>query len=277
MKKTIKSTLILLYAALFVTACNKSVIDGPDTPDDSVFNACLGSLTRTYLGGTDNTKVFWEDSDEVSINGAVYSVAADENDKSKATLTFKSGTKPEAGPYTAYYPASIFDGTAAALPEVQNWNDGKITNNPMYAYSENKTLSFHNVCALFEFVINWDATITGIEINDSEKALSGEFTVVNNAAVLTDAAQTAHKGVKLVLGDGIAVTKAEGKTFHIAIPAGEYSKLTIKATASDGRIWTTTTKASVTVNNNIIYELPITPLTLALYNALQIEDVTEEW
>lgn len=254
MRNSIISAALAIAAAFVATSCAQEMVPAKS----GIFVGILdqfGDVTKTALTSTHGVE--WESTDLVRINDGIYNVTP-QSPATKATFTFSSGTEPTSGTYYAYYPSTIFDGTKATLPETQTYAADKITNNPMYATSETKSLSFHNLCGLVEFTLKGDETVKRIDINAASGGLSGEFTVSGNAAVLTDAAKTANKGVILDCGSGVALNNADGVKFRIAIPAGTYS-LTFTFYDTTGKMFHKVTKNDAKVAANTIYAFTEAP------------------
>lgn len=222
-----------------------------------VFTASI-QTTKTTI--SDGSKLLWQDGDQVSINGILYKAVVDEAAPASATLVRVNAADPDPEPvegiFTAVYPATLAATEGLALPAVQTYNaDCDLSGvNPMYAESADTELSFSNLCGLFEFNIEGEESLASIEISDSALGLSGAFTVVDNAAVLTEAAAAAAAGVTLDCGEE-GVSLSGTPSFYVAVPAGEYSGLTIKLTAVDGKEQTITLKAgtTATIERNTVY------------------------
>ena len=239
MKKTILS--IAVIAAAFVAAsCQKENLQENTAPEGnaSVFTATIenGASTKTTVERVTSSSVAyktkWEDTDKISINGVTYTATPDDTDKTKATFNKTSGVDPTA-PFHAYFPASMYSDSKAALPETYDYEDGKY-NMPMYAESDNTTLSFKNLCAVLAIKVTSDdiTTLKAIKVA-SDKKMNGTFTVSDNKAVVgTDGTNV------LVLESSTALTlNADGTTFYIAIPAQNYMYLNIYL-SSDGETYT---------------------------------------
>ena len=251
----------ILGCAAVLAACSKEdVIDVNNTVNTGKQFSATIERTKTVL--SDEDKVFWEENDEISVNGIIYVATVDSEDPSKATFTKKVEEDPDPemveGKYLAYYPATLGEGT---LPSVQTYNEGKSLAdiNPMYAESSTLSLSFSNICGLFEINLTGEGNVTSVKVSDGAKGLSGAFTVVDNTAVLTTEALAAAVGVSLDCGAGVALSE-DAKPFYVAVPAGEYEALTIKAYNDEGKEFVTELKSGVkaTIERNTIY-----PITLA--------------
>ncbi len=163
-------------------------------------------------------------------------------------------------PYTAYFPASLYNGSTATLPAeiTEEWVDGKF-NMPMYAYSTSKNLKFKHLCGVLKLIVKSDqiATVKSIRVSSANKAISGAFTVdANNAAELTNPNEAANT---LTINYSTPVaTDAAGKVFYIPVPAQTYRDLAIQIISGNYFNPSMTTKSGVdvVVERNRIY--PIT-------------------
>lgn len=254
-------TAILAAAALLAAACAKNEI--PAGTDGLVFTASIEGA-KTVLGEGD--KIYWEEGDEISICGITYTAAPDATDKAKAVFTKKNSADPDPTPvegkYIAGYPATMIDGGSAVLPAAQVYDGpGSLACvNPMYAESTTQSLAFKNICGLLELKVKGSATVTSIEVRDAAKALSGAFTIVDDAAVLTDEALAAGAGVTLSSAQG-TVLDENGTLFHVALPAGTYQGLSIRFTDNAGKCFTANLKEGVSaqISRSHIYPIELTP------------------
>lgn len=264
MKRYIYS--IIAIAAMVITgSCAKEENNAPEaTSEGRVFTAYIEN-TKTTIDAND--KQSWENGDEISINGIVYTASLDEGGAT-ATFTKKNSADPDAEPvngkYIASFPVSLFDdinGTAT-LSTTQNYIGAGILSqiNPLYAEGESTDLHFYNICGLLELKVKGEGKLVSISVNDGEKALSGAFTINSDyAAVLTDAAKSAKAGVTLDCGEGVQLSSTEATIFHIAVPADSYSKLTITMTDSEGKTYSASLKEGVTAT---VLRNSINPISL---------------
>lgn len=191
-----------------------------------VFNAIMEGFpaTRATLDGMTPS---WEVGDVISIDGHSYTA------KTAGTSSTFEGTGAGEATHHAYFPAGLYNGGSPALPAVQTYVAGKF-DMPMYAESDNATLSFKNLCAVLAIKVTSDdiTTLKAIKVA-SDKKMNGTFTVSDNKSVVgTDGTNV------LVLESSTALTlNADGTTFYIAIPAQNYMYLNIYL-SSDGETYT---------------------------------------
>lgn len=229
-----KISIIALAAIATISSCTK---DGLFTDKDGreeivtgtapqVFNATMEGFpaTRATLDGMTPS---WEVGDVISIDGHSYTA------KTAGTSSTFEGTGAGEATHHAYFPAGLYNGGSPALPAVQTYVAGKF-DMPMYAESDNATLSFKNLCAVLAIKVTSDdiTTLKAIKVA-SDKKMNGTFTVSDNKAVVgTDGTNV------LVLESSTALTlNADGTTFYIAIPAQNYMYLNIYL-SSDGETYT---------------------------------------
>lgn len=222
----------------------------PVPPSEERFLATIDDASgNTTLG--DTGKVLWEKGDTIIINWKKYV-----SDRSGAQAYFDKIEEAATGDeFDAWYPASLCHDSVTELPAIQKYEEGKICNCPMHAHSTSTILNFKNLCGVFAISVKGhdDARVTKIEMT-SNKAMSGVFTVVDDAAVLTEEALTSGKGVTLDCGDNASLSYI-GRKFYIAVPPGDYTNLSLKLTVSDGEKDTTYTlsKTVATITRNTIY------------------------
>ena len=219
-----------------ISSCTKDILlpekDAPESGAPEmpamVFTATMEGFpaTRATLDGMTPS---WEVGDVVSIDGHSYTAKT-----AGTSSTFEgTGAVKEDGKYKAIYPSSLYKTGHFELPSVQTYEAGKF-DMPMYAESDNTTLSFKNICAVLAIKVTSDdiTTLKAIKVA-SDKKMNGTFTVSDNKAVVgTDGTNV------LVLESSTALTlNADGTTFYIAIPAQNYKYLNIYL-SSDGETYT---------------------------------------
>ena len=238
MKKTVIAS-VALTAALFAVSCQKETnpaqnVSGPMTI--SAVAEALNTPTKTELAF--RYDVLWSNNDKIYVKDA-----SGNND----TFSLNEGAGTTKGTFNqdntvifngevdAYYPATMLQSGSPLWPASQT-NDQTI---PMYC---KKTLSgttdermdFASLGSVLQIVFNTaqaGVTLQSIEIKDGSATLSGAFTVdTDGKAVIT---ATDKAGITLDLGTGVALGKA-ANYFNIAVPAGNYTDLTLVFTATDG-------------------------------------------
>lgn len=261
-----KSGIILLFAvAALLAGCAKdNNLKAPKGDDPVIFTATIAQ-TRTALSieGTAG-KLVWEEGDEITINGVAYVATPDTENPAKATFSPK-GTdeaEPISGMYYAVYNctynAEMFYGT---LPANQTYAANSLAGvAPMYAESEDTELAFRNICSLLEVTLKGDAEISAISVSSSNLPMSGTF-------IFSDEGQTAmaiseENDIVTLACDGTQLT-ADGVSFYIAVPAGTYQNLKIKAVTTDGKAWSITAPNAAEIAVNKIYPLNFTPVFAA--------------
>lgn len=240
-----------ILLVLILVGCSKNL---EQLRDYERFQADFGDSfpqTKTFL---QEKQLFWAQGDSISINGCVYLA-----EQSGAKTTFSPLSSQAQGDlYSALYPASIYKAGKFVLPRVQTFQKGSLRVFPMYAESSSKSLSFVNICGLLAIKVNGDdnEVVKQIEVSADDAAMCGEFTVVGNAAVLTEQAENEKRSVILDCGSGVALS--DNSLFYVAIPPGSYSGLTVRATVSNGTYTRTFILEAVkkaTVARNVIYNI----------------------
>ena len=229
-----KISIIALAAIATISSCTKDGLfpdkDGREEivtgTAPQVFNATMEGFpaTRAALDGMTPS---WEVGDVISIDGHSYTA------KTAGTSSTFEGTGAGEDTHHAYFPAGLYNGGSPALPAVQTYVAGKF-DMPMYAESDNTTLSFKNICAVLAIKVTSDdiTTLKAIKVA-SDKKMNGTFAVSDKKAVVgTDGTNV------VVLESSTALTlNADGTTFYIAIPAQNYNYLNIYL-SSDGETYT---------------------------------------
>jgi len=269
--KTYRYKIIAVSAAvLSLVSCQKDIQtsqlpSGSFETSGPVFHATLENtdVTKTAITKeTDGYKVSWESSDTISVNGVLYKASPDASDPSYATFAKVSPEDPDpVAPYTAFYPASIYDGSASTLPARQVYvSEGSVAGVlPMYAaHSDSMSFHFKNLCGLMKFTLKGTEKLRSIMICDAGKALSGSFTVNDEGAAVSEAGSAA--GVTLDCGPSGVQLTTSGKIFYVAVPAGSYSALNIAFCVADGtEIAMMNATGTAEVERNKVYPFTLTP------------------
>ncbi len=249
-KNIIIAAIAAASAVLLTVSCAKQEQPGLSN-EVKTFTAVIDQgITKTTI---DDYKVKWVSGDEISINGAVYSATPDGTDATKAGFAYKSGTTPSS-PYSAVYPASLYNAGSLEFPAVQTYEAGKF-NAPMYAKSTTESLSFKNICGVICFGLKGTSKVKSIAITANE-AICGAFTMTDATTVsLTGTGKT----VTLDCGDGVQLG-TESTNFYIYLPPKTYSAgMKIVITDTDGGTFTQSTASEVIIKRNELYTLNWTP------------------
>ena len=236
--------------------------------DAVVFSASTNAITRTDFSdnGDDTYTILWKSGDQINVNGYALSLqTADQPDGYGPGYTRGNFSGPWAPTgnssspkYKVVYPASIF-GTPGSLPTEQTYVSGdNVANFPMYAESDTKSFEFHNLCGIIRIGLKGDtrsvSSITLVDVDDTPKPMSGHYTISSNTAVIS----SGSAGTSLVCSPAVALNADDFEYFNITVPANTYGKLKIMIEATDGYIWTLTSKNAVTVERSMI-----TPINLS--------------
>jgi len=209
---------------------------GDNNANAPVFTATIEgeAQTRTTLGLNSETgkytKVNWENTDEVSVNGIVYAVAPGNPDATTATLTKKnSGDASPTGTFKAIYPASLYNNGTYELPATQTYTAGQF-NAPMYAENTETSLAFKNICAVLAVTVP-SGTVKKIKVV-TDKRMHGAFTVTSEGVLsFTSTEELVISDRTVTLNCGETGVSASNTTFYIAIPAQTYAYLNIYLSA----------------------------------------------
>jgi len=267
--KKILFPIVLVSALLSVVSCSKSFDASEEglaeSSESKFFTATTESdnSKTTLVKDAGTLKVYWVQGDEISINGTTYA-ATPKEDKTKATFTKTVGDDPSS-PYTAYYPASLYNGTTATLPASQTYDpENPFSVNPMYAYSTTTSLSFKNICSVLR--ITTSEAVTSIEVSCNDKVLNGVFTVDdNNKAVMSKTTDIVAADRKVTL----TCASDTARIFFIPIPAQEYTSLRITLNNTNN---TKTMIKSIdrTLERNKIYKTSFVPNAFSVSNSKQV-------
>lgn len=239
----------LIFAAFAATAALASCTKQDDIPVKSFTAVIEQTQTRTTLDGE---VVKWSNSDQVNINGAVYSAVPSIERPDYARLTYVRGSVP-AAPYIAVYPASLYDLETGNyfLPEEQKYEAGRL-NAPMMAVSSDENLAFSNFCGVLRFALTGEGKVAEIEINSENLPLSGQFKVNNGSVEMLE--QEGYNWITLDCGRGVELGSTP-TTFYVYVPVGTYpaGDLTVVVRNPDKWQYKKPTVQEAVVQSNHIY------------------------
>lgn len=246
MKKNIVYAAAAAFAILLSASCEKQEMPG-NIGGSKTFTAEIEqNMTKTTL--VDGTKVNWVSGDQININGAVYS-AVPGDPASKANFTLVDGTEPEA-PYAAIYPADLYvsDGVYE-FPGFQYYEAGQL-NAPMYAESDNESLSFKNISGVLRISLKGSGNVQGFMVR-AEEALCGDFTITDGSKIEFTEGEA---DLILYCPEAVELNEDTATDFYICVPPQEYSAgMEIDIVLDDGTVFPKVTTKDVTVERNNIY------------------------
>lgn len=284
MKMTMKWA-ALAACVLAMVSCQENLQPEVNVPEKGAVSfKATAEYPATKTALNDTYQVLWQNGDKIKVKDGSGNVSQYETANSaSATAEFNfvegSGTAAAGGPYEAWYPATLFDGTSQALPAVQQYVANNISEAPMYATSSDHSLAFKNLCGIIRLKITTDVnrSVSKIVLSDTNKGLSGAFTVGSDGAAVVSGTD----GVTLDCGTSGAAIGTTATNFLIAVPAGSYEHLKITVVATDGSVQTRTTKSgtSITVERNKITDITLTfsNLTATKGSADIIGDIPQGW
>lgn len=199
----------------------------------------------------------WNKGDQIDINGKTFKAKTGGTTAEFEPLNYMEKTS---APYVAYFPTDIvsYSGTPH-LPNLYaiRWSDG-LFDMPMYASSNTNDLVFKNLCGVLKIIVKSDqiASVSRIRVSSANCALSGDFTIENNAAKLKNPSD-ATKGVEIYLTEDVTID-ADGEAFYVPLPQQTYRELKIELDPNDkGYVKSMTTKvdADIVIERNKIYTI----------------------
>ena len=262
MKKTLFA-FMALATAFGATSCQSDEELTQPTGKPMVINAVaegIGTKTRATMAY--KYDILWGETEQIIVKGDSKSATFDltagagttEGTFACQTSTFASGDAVE-----AYYPATLVKDGSLEWPAEQTSS----TVIPMYSKqtlggTDEENFSFASLGAMLQIVFNTkqeNVTLKSITLKDDTNPLSGTFTVDEDGMAEMEA-NTDAPGITLDLGTGKALGKG-ANFFHIAVPAGKYSNLSITFTATDNSTCTFV-NGSATLTHNTVGRLVLT-------------------
>ena len=227
--KSISAIFSVVLAAALLVSCEQAEPGG--STFGQTFRGTIEPATRTTLVPSGEEYVLaWNAGDLIAVSDgsrtAIYKAA--EGGVTTTTFTPVDGALSGSA-FTAWYPHSLADGI---LPSTQDYIENDIATLPMYAESgsDPQHLSFRPVSGLLR--LNVSTSQSGVALSaiqlSADQPMSGTLVVTNGTLGVTE-------GEGVVLNCGGTSVSATAKPFYIHIPAGNYTGLTIRLVASDGR------------------------------------------
>ena len=263
---TRRINVLAVLGLVAVAACVKEPV--PTEPNNqtitsSTFTATTEPATKTALSGNDTEgySILWQDGDRILIadhagHAGQYATGST-GEKADFSFVSDTGTEAVTGPYRAWYPASLYNGGTPTLPATQHYTTGNIAESPMYASSDSKSLEFKNLCGIIRLNLKTDdseVSVKSISLSAAQ-GMSGVYSLNGDAAVIS----SGTSGVTLDCGSGVALGST-AVPFHISVPAGTYTNLSIMVTTTEGICQTRTLKSDRSV---VVSRSGITDLTLS--------------
>lgn len=252
-----KYMLIAAAAIIAISACTKEsgIVDKEESRSSDYFTASIEKtdITRaTFDAGAKCAS--WQVGDRINIDGKLYEA----QEEGTVTTFAAKGQAAGGSTHKAYFPASLCDAEQnLVLPSTisEEYVEGRF-NMPMYAQSTTKDLAFKNLCGVLKITVKSSEIdkVKSIRISSQSRALSGRFTVKDNAAVLTDRLTIANT-LEVIYYTSVPLD-TDGKVFYVAVPAETYRDLLIDVSnGKDHLIMATKTEAEIAIARNTIYPI----------------------
>ncbi len=227
------------------------------------------SSRTSFVEDGDEYSIRWSSGDQINVNGTVMTLQTADNPdgygpgETKGIFTGKTPSMNGSSPYyKAIYPASLRDHYGYFnLPTEQEYVAGGVKEFPMYSEADEQSLAFRNLCGIVRVKLKGSKSVSAISLTDKDpstpKAMSGRFTVVSDAAVIS----SGSSGTAIVCATPVALSTETFTSFFITVPAATYGKLQILIEASDGTLCTLTSKNPITVERSMIKDIEISSPT----------------
>ena len=229
-------SVVSLLGIVSLTSCSK------EEQNAMQFRATMENCTsmdgKTVLDGT---ALNWVAGDQIAIFGSAgYGIftAIPQTPATTAVFESVSGETGD-GPFYAYYPSTLTsDGSYITLPATQTYEENSIHEFPMYAESTNNQLAFKNLCGVLKLhLTKANTSISSIAIS-VDGVINGDYEFRFYTASIPTLSYLENGTNTIMLTCTTAQAIDNGKDFYIYLPADTYRDLTIKMTASDGKICT---------------------------------------
>lgn len=246
-----------LAVLMVATACNKT---GIATQTQTTICAETGGI-GSKAHQVHKYDMLWSTGDKIHVSseGSSDSFTLKSGEGTTRGIFVQDGSKAISGEVEAVFPSSIADKNG-----VLTWSatQGSEMFMPMYSRGtieegEETKLGFSALGSVLQIVFTTthkNAIIKTIEIQDEEKPLSGEFKVNEDgcAVILSEG----NQGVTVDFGDGVAVGMTP-EIFNIALPAGQYGKLTLTFTLTSGDVCKMVSTSMPELQQNVVGRIAI--------------------
>lgn len=226
-------------AAILAVSCMKEE-EGGLQKKGIIAHASLQPVEATKAVGQYSYNIVWEENDKIAVldkssNKASFKL---KDGVGTTTGTFQQeGTDALTAPLTAYYPASVVtEDNSLVWPAIQA-DVKNISNVPMTASSQAATgdvnFAFKHlgcVLQLVPTVMNGTIDVKRIDIT-ADQGLSGEFTVKDGAAVISNTGTTITTGD---ISDKNVKLSAAASYLNFAVPSGDFTNYKITLTDTHG-------------------------------------------
>ena len=203
--------------------------------------------TKTSLGGkVDGTyPIYWSNGDQLSLNGVASAPLANvEENATSATFTWE-GTFD--APFCVAYPASD-EGTVTFAAE-QEYVEGTFSQNavPMIGYADEAGVSgvqLEYLAGVLQFNVSGAATLASMIIETVDGTpIAGVFDCDFATGTVKPQAGS-RSSIEYSFGEGLDISG--GKSFHVAVPAGQYDAVKVIMLNAEGGAFEGTVKADGT-------------------------------
>lgn len=250
-----KKTVILFCAAmlaLVATSCQKEEMETTSHAwkasgnwSSNVFSASFSS-DHGKTAMNEQYQIIWSPGDQIRIqndDGQAYNYNIVEIDASgtRASFSVPEGSAELTGnSFVATYPTT-FDGQSITLPNTQTYDATKhLVGFPMYAYSTNHSLEFHNLCGVLELTLQQSNIVVKEIIVSTDQNITGNFSIGQEDDYKCVKAEGAtgnnRTAVKLDCGNGVNISNAT--KFYIYLPVTSFTKFDIEVVTTSGATFT---------------------------------------
>lgn len=264
-----------------ITGLFEPVIVETPVPSEEEFTATfeVNAMTRTALSEDaqeTSCRLNWSYGDKISISDgkSLSCYRTSSTGASNAVFSLCDGTALcSTGPYIAYYPSTLSEKNKV-LPGVQNYVQDNVENFPMRAVSENHNLKFKNLCGIICLNVKSETSnsfkVSRIILSSPGKGMCGEFTISNDAAVVSAPSEVVLSCVKPVCLYGSVATP-----FNVVVPKGSYNPLYVTIVDTDGNEIELASDAAVTVSRSGMTRLNITLKDSSFASDLEIIPISD--
>lgn len=275
MKRDYSLLWLIVILPVFLAQCAKTEVspaeETPEGPQDEKKTVTIrltsqGISSRTSADVTTGA-IFWEDEDQVEINGNVYTVQPDPVMPTSATVP----DVPAAESYLAVYPAyTAYHGDSWLGLVVQPYqSQGSFI--PMTAYSESTELTFLHIAGAINFGVTgssalksltfsrhdlgYTAGMVKVPLTDIYNGTLGNYSDISMESFAQGAASRTIN-VNFAPENLLHLDGTDPAEIFISVPAGYYDGFFITMTDENDDVFIQTTTGSREINRGELIVLP---------------------
>ncbi len=290
MKKIFKFSIIMAFTPLLAPSCVEILDEGGMQLENDTVTLTLHSDSATKTILSEEKYVFWEDGDQIWVNGTLYPVVIDESNPGTAYVE-------NVALATEYIASTQWgmeelneelgsDDLVVRIPTSQLYREGSFgaIANAAAAYSKTTDLHFYNMSSVIKLGVKGDnISLQSVSVSGNNgEAMSGFYRVnesywenlhtVEEIVPYND--YNVYPGANLFFENPVQLSD-EAQYFYIVVPPHTYQNgITVTLSDTEGRICVQSTSKSFTAKRAEIFTMA--DFTFSESESLEVGEVTAD-